>query len=59
MGPIYSLFYSRWNERGRVKKGFPEHYKWVGPSPGASVEAGEDYPFRFVSFMERRRFDDL
>ena len=32
-----------------LKKGFPEHYRWVGPF-GASVEAGEDYPLDLVSF---------
>ena len=37
-----------------LKKGFPEHYKWVGPS-GASVEAGEDYPVDLSLFMERKK----
>ena len=37
-----------------LKKGFPEHYKWVGPS-GASVEAGEDYPLDLSLFMERKK----
>ncbi|SIA80546.1 transferase [Mycobacteroides abscessus subsp. abscessus] len=37
-----------------LKKGFPEHYKWVGPS-GASVEAGEDYPLDLSPFMERKK----
>ncbi|MFS9216489.1 glycosyltransferase [Streptococcus infantis] len=37
-----------------LKKGFPEHYKWLGPS-GASVEAGEDYPLDLSPFMERKK----
>ena len=37
-----------------LKKGFPNHYKWVGPS-GASVEAGEDYPLDLSLFMERKK----
>lgn len=37
-----------------LKKGFPEHYKWVGPS-GASVESGEDYPLDLSPFMERKK----
>jgi len=37
-----------------LKKGFPKHYKWVGPS-GASVEAGEDYPLDLSPFMERKK----
>ena len=37
-----------------LKKGFPEHYKWVGPS-GASVEAGEDYPLDLSPFKERKK----
>ncbi|AMD97834.1 glycosyl transferase [Streptococcus sp. oral taxon 431] len=37
-----------------LKKGFPKHYKWVGPS-GASVEAGEDYPLDLSLFMERKK----
>lgn len=37
-----------------LKKGFPKHYKWVGPS-GASVEAGEDYPLDLSRFMERKK----
>ena len=37
-----------------LKKRFPEHYKWVGPS-GASVEAGEDYPVDLSLFMERKK----
>ena len=36
------------------KKGFPEHYKWVGPS-GASVEAGEDYPLDLSAFPNRKK----
>ena len=35
-----------------LKKGFPKHYKWVGPS-GASVEAGEDYPLDLSVFPNR------
>ena len=38
-----------------LKKGFPEHYKWVGPS-GASVEAGEDYPLDLSVFSNRKKF---
>lgn len=37
-----------------LKKGFPEHYKWVGPS-GASVEAGEDYPLDLSVFPNRKK----
>ena len=37
-----------------LKKGFPKHYKWVGPS-GASVEAGKDYPLDLSPFMERKK----
>ena len=37
-----------------LKKGFPKHYKWIGPS-GASVEAGEDYPLDLSPFMERKK----
>ena len=37
-----------------LKKGFPKHYKWVGPS-GASVEAGEDYPLDLSTFMDRKK----
>ena len=37
-----------------LKKGFPKHYKWVGPS-GASVETGEDYPLDLSPFMERKK----
>ena len=37
-----------------LKKGFPEHFRWVGPS-GASVEAGEDYPLDLTSFKERKK----
>ena len=37
-----------------LKKGFPEHYKWVGPS-GASVEAGEDYPLDLSAFPNRKK----
>ena len=32
-----------------LKKGFPEHYRWVGPF-GASVEAVEDYPLDLSLF---------
>lgn len=37
-----------------LKKGFPEHYCWVGPS-GASVEAVEDYPLDLSPFMDRKK----
>lgn len=37
-----------------LKKGFPKHYKWVGPS-GASVEAGEDYPLDLSAFPNRKK----
>ena len=37
-----------------LKKGFPEHFHWVGPS-GASVEAGEDYPLDLSPFIERKK----
>ena len=37
-----------------LKKGFPKHYKWVGPS-GASVEAGEDYPLDLSPFLDRKK----
>ena len=37
-----------------LKKGFPDHFLWVGPS-GASVEAGEDYPLDLTSFKERKK----
>ena len=37
-----------------LKKGFPEHFRWVGPS-GASVEAGEDYPLDLTPFRERKK----
>ena len=37
-----------------LKKGFPEHYKWVGPS-GASVEAGKDYPLDLSSFPNQKK----
>lgn len=37
-----------------IKKGFPKHYKWVGPS-GASVEAGEDYPLDLSFFPNRKK----
>ncbi|WP_049509252.1 glycosyltransferase [Streptococcus pseudopneumoniae] len=37
-----------------LKKGFPEHYRWVGPS-GASVEAGEDYPLDLSAFPNRKK----
>ena len=37
-----------------LKKGFPKHFKWIGPS-GASVEAGEDYPLDLSPFMERKK----
>lgn len=37
-----------------LKKGFPEHYRWVGPF-GASVEAGEDYPLDLSVFPNRKK----
>ena len=37
-----------------LKKGFPKHYKWVGPS-GASVEAVEDYPLDLSAFPNRKK----
>ena len=37
-----------------VKKGFPEHYCWVGPF-GASVEAVEDYPLDLSAFPNRKK----
>ncbi|MFS9153107.1 glycosyltransferase [Streptococcus infantis] len=37
-----------------LKKGFPKHYKWVGPS-GASVEAVEDYPLDLSLFAGRKK----
>ena len=37
-----------------LKKGFPEHYRWVGPF-GASVEAGEDYPLDLSLFAGRKK----
>lgn len=37
-----------------LKKGFPDHFLWVGPS-GASVEAGEDYPLDLTPFIERKK----
>lgn len=37
-----------------LKKEFPEHFRWVGPS-GDSVEAGEDYPLDLSPFMERKK----
>ena len=37
-----------------LKKGFPEHYSWVGPF-GASVEAGEDYPLDLSVFPNRKK----
>lgn len=37
-----------------LKKGFPEHFHWVGPS-GASVEAREDYPLDLTPFIERKK----
>ena len=37
-----------------LKKGFPEHFHWVGPS-GASVEAGEDYPLDLSPFIEQKK----
>lgn len=37
-----------------LKKGFPKHYKWVGPS-GASVEDGKDYPLDLSAFPNRKK----
>ena len=37
-----------------LKKGFPVHFRWVGPS-GASVEAGEDYPLDLTPLKERKK----
>lgn len=37
-----------------LKRGFPEHFHWVGPS-GASVEAGEDYPLDLTPYTERKK----
>ena len=37
-----------------LKKGFPKHYKWIGPS-GASVEAVEDYPLDLSAFPNRKK----
>ena len=37
-----------------LKKGFPEHYCWVGPF-GASVEAVEDYPLDLSAFPNRKK----
>lgn len=37
-----------------LKKGFPEHYRWVGPS-GASVEAGKDYPLDLSTFSNQKK----
>ena len=37
-----------------LKKGFPKHYKWVGPS-GASVEAGKDYPLDLSTFPNQKK----
>ena len=37
-----------------LKKGFPEHYRWVGPF-GASVEAVEDYPLDLSAFPNRKK----
>ena len=37
-----------------LKKGFPEHYRWVGPF-GASVEAVEDYPLDLSAFSNRKK----
>ena len=56
----YETIYSQYSILGigmkevELKKGFPKHYKWVGPS-GASVEAGEDYPLDLSPFMERKK----
>ena len=37
-----------------LKKGFPKHYNWVGPS-GASVEAGKDYPLDLSTFSNQKK----
>ena len=37
-----------------LKKGFPEHYCWVGPF-GASVEDVEDYPLDLSAFPNRKK----
>ena len=37
-----------------LKKGFPEHYSWVGPF-GASVETVEDYPLDLSLFTGRKK----
>ena len=37
-----------------LKKGFPEHYCWVGPF-GASVEAVEDYTLDLSAFPNRKK----
>ena len=37
-----------------LKKGFPEHYRWVGPF-GASVETVEDYPLDLSLFAGRKK----
>ena len=36
-----------------IKKGFPEHYLWVGPT-GGSVERCEDYPLDLSPFANRK-----
>ena len=41
-------------EELELKKGFPDHFHWVGPS-GASVEAGVDYPLDLSPFIERKK----
>lgn len=37
-----------------LKKAFPKHYKWIGPS-GASVEAGKDYPLDLSTFSNKKK----
>ena len=37
-----------------LKKGFPEHFRWVGPF-GASVETVEDYPLDLSLFAGRKK----
>ena len=37
-----------------LKKGFPKHYRWVGPF-GASVETVEDYPLDLSLFDGRKK----
>ena len=41
-------------EEVELKRGFPDHYKWVGPF-GASVETVEDYLLDMSSFASRKK----